>query len=204
MDARLRSRQYGVQARAVGSVTARNFWDLAITLASAQMVASNAEEEDMSKARTTVFDAKSVPETNATSYPEPFRAANQNRFNRRLGNHAGLGNYGVNMTRIIPGGQSSSRHAHSRQDEFVMVLEGEVVLETDAGSQTLGPGMCAGFPAGSGDAHRFLNTSSRDAVLLVVGDRTAGDEVIYPDVDMHGKLGPDGRYRFTRKDGTPY
>ncbi len=186
------------------SIAADIFSRFIITIMLAQMVASSAEEEAMSKARTTVFDAKSVPETNATSYPEPFRAANQNRFNRRLGNHAGLENYGVNMTRIIPGGQSSSRHAHSRQDEFVMVLEGEVVLETDAGAQTLGPGMCAGFPAGSGDAHRFLNTSSRDVVLLVVGDRTAGDEVIYPDIDMHGKLGPDGRYRFTRKDGTPY
>ncbi len=78
------------------------------------------------------------------------------------------------------------------------------MLETDGGSQRLGPGMCAGFPAGAGDAHRFVNRSAGDVLLLVVGDRTAGDEVVYPDIDLHGKPGPDGRYVFTRKDGTPY
>ena len=79
------------------------------------------------------------------------------RYNRRLGNHAGLRNFGVNLTRIVPGGQSSYRHAHSTQDEFIWVLEGEVVMETNAGAQVLEPGMCAGFPAGTGDAHRFVN-----------------------------------------------
>ncbi len=148
------------------------------------------------------FDPLGVPESNATSYPEPYRAENQRRWNRRLGDHAGLANFGVNLTRIVPGGQSSCRHWHSRQDEFVYVLVGEVVLETDAGEEVLRPGMCAGFPAGTPDGHRFLNRSSADALLLVVGDRTSGDEVGYPDIDMHGRLGPDGRYRYTRKDGT--
>lgn len=152
----------------------------------------------------TIFEPKSLPESNATGYPEPYRTRNQKRHNRRLGDHAGIKNFGVNMTRIEPGGQSSCRHAHSKQDEFVLVLEGEVVLETNAGRQPLKPGMCAGFPAGSGDAHRFLNESSRDAVLLVVGDRTAGDEVVYPDDDLKAEFGPDGRYRFLRKNGTPY
>src|SRR5262245_27505829 len=150
------------------------------------------------------FDPADVPESNATSYPEPLRAANQKRFNRRLGNHIGLKNFGVNLTRIAPGGQSSYRHAHSAQDEFVYVLEGEVVLETNAGSQVLRPGVCAGFPAGTGDAHRFLNRSGQDAVILVVGDRSANDEITYPDIDMHAKFGADGAYRFTHKDGTPY
>jgi uncharacterized cupin superfamily protein len=150
------------------------------------------------------FDPDEVEETNFTSYPEPFRAENQNRYFRRLGNHAGLQNFGVNLTRIVPGGQSSHRHAHSRQDEFVYVLAGEVILETDAGAQTLTAGQCAGFPAGCGDAHRFVNRSTVDVVLLVVGDRTAEDEIAYPEIDMKGKLGPDGKYRFTRKDGTPY
>jgi uncharacterized cupin superfamily protein len=86
----------------------------------------------------------------------------------------------------------------------VYVLEGEVILEMDAGAQVLGAGMCAGFPSGSGDAHRFLNRSTADALLLVVGDRTADDEISYPDIDMHGKLGADGEYRFTRKNGTPF
>ena len=150
------------------------------------------------------FDPADVPESNATSYPEPVRAPNQNRYNRRLGNHVGLSNFGVNLTRIVPGGQSSYRHAHTRQDEFIYVLQGEVVMETNAGAQVLRPGMCAGFPAGTGDAHRFVNRSGADVVLLVVGDRTPDDEVAYPDMDMHAKLGADGKYRFTRKDGTPY
>ena len=150
------------------------------------------------------FNPADVPESNATSYPEPLRAPNQNRYNRRLGNHAGLKNFGVNLTRIVPGGQSSYRHAHTRQDEFVYVLEGEVVMETNAGAQVLPRGMCAGFPAGTGDAHRFVNRSGADVVLLVVGDRSPDDEVAYPDMDMHARLGADGKYRFTHKDGTPY
>jgi len=110
----------------------------------------------------------------------------------------------VNLTRIVPGGQSSYRHAHTRQDEFIYVLDGEVVLETNAGAQVLTSGMCAGFPAGTGDAHRFVNRSDADVLLLVVGDRTGDDEVTYPDIDLHAKLAADGKYAFTHKDGTPY
>jgi len=149
------------------------------------------------------FDPLSLPESNATSYPEPYRAENQRRWNRRLADHAGLTNFGVNLTRIVPGGQSSSRHWHSRQDEFVYVLlSGEVVLETDAGEEFLRAGMCAGFPAGTRDGHRFQNRSRADALLLVIGDRTPDDEVGYSDIDMHGRQGADGRYHFTRKNGT--
>jgi uncharacterized cupin superfamily protein len=79
-----------------------------------------------------------------------------------------------------------------------------VTLETNAGSQVLETGMCAGFPAGAGDAHRFVNHTDKDARLLVVGDRAPGDEVSYPDVDMKGAYGPDGKFHFTRKDGTPF
>jgi uncharacterized cupin superfamily protein len=150
------------------------------------------------------FDPLTLPESNATSYPEQFRAGNQERWNRRLGDRAGLTNYGVNMTRIVPGGQSSHRHAHLRQDEFIVVLQGTVELETNAGVEVLKPGMCAGFPAGTGNAHRFVNRSAEDVLLLVIGDRTAGDEVSYPDIDMHGTAGPDGKLRFLHKDGTPY
>jgi uncharacterized cupin superfamily protein len=150
------------------------------------------------------FDPMTLPESNATGYPEPYRTANQQRWNRRLGDHAGLKNFGVNITRIEPGGQSSCRHSHSRQDEFIYVLQGEVELETNAGTELLIAGMCAGFPAGTGDAHRFVNRSNTDVLLLVAGDRSGGDEVVYPDADMAGRLGPDGRFVFTHKDGTPY
>jgi uncharacterized cupin superfamily protein len=149
------------------------------------------------------FDPADVSESNFTSYPAVHRAANSTRYNRRLGDHAGLSNFGVNLTRIIPGGQSSFRHAHSRQDEFIFVLEGEVVLETNDGAQVLTAGMCAGFAAGSGDAHRFVNRTARDVRLLVIGDRSPDDEIIYPDVDRHATLGPDGKYKFTTKAGEP-
>lgn len=158
----------------------------------------------MTKPTFPAFDPTDLAESNATGYPEPFRAENSRRWFRRLGDHAGLTNFGVNLVRVVPGGQSSARHAHSKQDEFVMVLSGELVLETDEGRQTLGPGMCAGFPAGGGKAHRLLNLSDRDATFLVVGDRTPGDAIAYPDIDLDASSGPDGGYRFAHKDGTPY
>src|SRR5476649_2605362 len=139
----------------------------------------------MTKPRLPAFDPKDVPESNATSYPAQFKAINSRRWNRRLGDHVGLTNFGVNLTHIEPGAQTSARHAHSKQDEFVWVVEGELVLETNEGRQILGPGMCAGFAAGGGNAHRFINETQADVVLLVVGDRTPGDEVTYPDIDNH-------------------
>lgn len=150
------------------------------------------------------FDPLGVPESNASTYPEQYRPLEERRWFRRLGNRAGLTNFGVNLTRIEPGGQSSCRHWHTRQDEFVYVLSGEVVLETEAGEQVLRAGMCAGFPAGVPDGHRFVNRGAGDALLLVVGDRTAGDDVHYPDIDLRGRMEPDGTHRFTRKDGSPF
>ena len=156
----------------------------------------------MPKPTLPAFDPADLSETNFTSYPEPFRADNSRRWARRLGDHVGLKNFGVNLVRIEPGAQSSARHAHSRQDEFIWVVEGEVVLETNEGSQTLTPGLCAGFPAGTGNAHRFVNRTDRSAVILVVGDRTSPEEVSYPDIDLHLSVRPEGN-RFFRKDGTP-
>jgi uncharacterized cupin superfamily protein len=158
----------------------------------------------MPKPTRPAFDPADVAESNATSYPEPFRTQNNRRWNRRLGDHAGLKNFGVNLTRLVPGAQSSARHAHAKQDEFIWIVSGEVILETNEGPQTLSAGMCAGFPAGTGNAHRFVNRSQSDALLLVVGDRTAFEEITYPDIDLHGKAGADGRLLFSRNDGTPY
>ena len=158
----------------------------------------------MPKSQLPPFDPLSLPESNGTTYPEPLASLQRKRFNRRLGDHAGLVNFGVVMTRIEPGGQSSCRHAHAKQDEFVYVLDGEPTVETDAGRQKLKPGMCIGFPAGTGDGHRFINETETDALLLVIGDRTAGEVVVYPDVDLAGAAGPDGKYIFTKKDGSSY
>jgi uncharacterized cupin superfamily protein len=149
-----------------------------------------------------VFRAEDVPESNTTGYPEPYRALTLKRHVRRLGRQGGLTRFGVNLVRIAPGGQSSCRHAHATQDEFVLVFEGDITLETDAGEEIVTPGTYVAFPAGTGDAHRFVNKTARDVSFLVIGD-TAPDQVTYPDVDLYGEDGPDGMFRYYRKDGTP-
>lgn len=148
--------------------------------------------------------ATAPPRVKASNYPAPFAARFAGREKRPLGEPFGLTRFGVNLTRLAPGAASALRHAHSEQDEFVYVLEGEPTLVTDAGETPLRPGMCAGFKAGSGDAHHLVNRTDRDVVYLEVGDRTPGDRVAYPDDDLAAVLGPDGSWRFVRKDGRPY
>lgn len=126
------------------------------------------------------------------------------RDKRPLGDLFGLTNFGVNLTRLAPGGQSALRHAHGKQDEFVYILEGEATLITDSGETLLKPGMCAGFKAGTGDAHHLLNRTGSNVLFLEVGDRSAGDSVRYPDDDVAAVFGPDGKWKYSRKDGTPY
>ncbi|MBL6752142.1 MAG: cupin domain-containing protein, partial [Nevskia sp.] len=119
-----------------------------------------------------------------------------------MGELFALKNFGVNLVHLFPGGESAVLHRHTRQDEFVYVLEGELVLETDDGECTLAAGQCVGFAAG-GAAHRLVNRTPRDAVYLEIGDRTPGDEASYPKDDLAAQLGPDGKWRFVHKDGTP-
>jgi uncharacterized cupin superfamily protein len=114
-----------------------------------------------------------------------------------------LHNFGVNLTRLAPGACSALRHAHTKQDEFIYILEGSPVLVTDAGETQLSPGMCAGFRAGTGDGHQLLNRTTKDVLYLEVGDRTAGDSATYPDDDIQAIL-VNGAWQFTHKDGTPY
>lgn len=128
----------------------------------------------------------------------------QGRTKRPLGELFGLKNFGVNLTTLAPGAVSALRHHHSRQDEFVYIVEGQPSLVTDEGDALLGPGMCVGFPAGSGDAHRLVNRSDQPCVYLEVGDRTAGDNVVYPDDDLTAQSVEGGSWRFLHKDGTPY
>ena len=136
--------------------------------------------------------------------PEMVARVAAGRDKQPLGDLFGLTNFGVNLTRLAPGGQSALRHAHGKQDEFVYVLEGEAALITDAGETPLAAGMCAGFKAGSGDAHHLVNRSQRDVLFLEVGDRSAGDSVVYPDDDVKAVYGADGKWKYTKKDGTPY
>lgn len=147
--------------------------------------------------------ADAPPRAKPSTYPEPFRRQIAGRLKRPLGDAFGLTNFGVNLTVLAPGAVSALRHAHSRQDEFIYVVSGQLVLLTDAGRTELSAGMCAGFKAGSGDAHHLRNESTADAVYLEVGDRTPGDEVTYPDDDLCARA-EDGIWRFSHKDGTPY
>ena len=149
------------------------------------------------------FDPKTVEGIKGTGYPEPYRSSVGRRSKRALGDAAGIENFGVNLVRLEPGGSSSIRHWHTRRDEFVYVLEGELALITEGGEQTLGPGMAAGFAAGAADGHHLVNKSGRAAIYLEVGDRSPGDDVTYPDADLALKHGPES-YTFTHNDGRPY
>ncbi len=150
-----------------------------------------------------VVAADVEPRKRPSHYPEPFASRVAGREKRPLGDLFGLKNFGVNLTRLAPGAISALRHAHTRQDEFIYVLQGTPVLVTDQGETPLTPGMCAGFPAGTGDAHHLVNLSTEEVVYLEVGDRTAGDGVFYPDDDLQAVM-VDGKWQFRHKDGSPY
>lgn len=149
----------------------------------------------------TALDA--APRATPSSYPEPFRSMMNGRVKRSLGDLFGLTNFGVNITVLAPGAMSALRHAHSKQDEFVYVVSGTLALYCDDGRTELHAGMCAGFKAGTGNAHHLVNETSSDAVYLEAGDRTPGDEVTYPDDDLAARFA-DGLWRFFHKDGRPY
>lgn len=151
-----------------------------------------------------IVAAMAPARTKPSNYPEPFASRMAGREKHPLGDLFGLVNFGVNLTRLRPGAVSSLRHAHSRQDEFVYILEGEAILRTDEGETVLRPGMCAGFRHGTGNAHQLVNRSERDVVYLEVGDRSPGDSGTYPDDDIEARLDADKKWIFTHKDGTPW
>jgi uncharacterized cupin superfamily protein len=144
-----------------------------------------------------------APRAKPSNYPEPFASRMQGREKRQLGDVFGLANFGVNLTRLAPGAVSALRHSHTRQDEFIYILSGHPTLRTDEGETPLSPGMCAGFRAGTANAHHLVNRTGETVVYLEVGDRTPGDEGAYPDDDLRAEL-REGRWVFTRKDGAPY
>ena len=139
-----------------------------------------------------------------STYPEPFFSRMSKRAKRPLGDLFGLTNFAVNLTTLAPGGESALLHRHSKQDEFVYILDGEPTLVTDVGEIVLSPGMCAGFRAGSSDGHQLINRGDRPARYLEVSNRDPEDTAAYPDVDMAYRKDAGGRATFTRKDGSPY
>ena len=148
------------------------------------------------------IDPAELPPVHGTLYPPPFDAMCLGRTRWRLGDAAGLTQFGVNLQRLPPGQWSSQRHWHAAEDEFVWVLEGEVVLVTDAGEEVLRAGEGAGFRAGDPDGHQLQNRSDRDALLLEVGSRRRDvDATTYSDIDLKIEAGVDG---YLHRDGTPY
>jgi uncharacterized cupin superfamily protein len=150
------------------------------------------------------LDPATVSPRSASGYPEPYRSRVLPREKRALGDALGLTKVGVNLTTLPPGKESSMRHFHSHEDELVFVLEGEVVLRTDAGEQVLTAGMCAGFPAGVRDGHQVVNRSARPARYLEISNRDPQDGAEYPDVDLVYRKTSDGKAVFSHKDGTAF
>jgi uncharacterized cupin superfamily protein len=150
--------------------------------------------------RSTMIDPATVETRRGSSYPPDLARLTAGRSKQKLGDAAGLTNFGVNLVRLAPGAWSSVRHWHSHEDEFIYIIDGEAVLVTDAGEQVLGPGMAAGFPAGVADGHHLINRTSAAVTYLEIGARHEEDDCFYPDADLqyHHQDGV-----FTRKDGSP-
>ena len=146
------------------------------------------------------IDRAAAPKATGTNYPPPFDAPCLERVRIKLGDAAGLTQFGVNLCTLPPGAWSSQRHWHTREDELIYVVSGEVVLVTDEGEETLVAGDSAGFKAGDGNGHHFQNRSQADVVILEIGTRVDGDTAYYPDVDLVSPSTPG----YTHRDGTPY
>ena len=150
-----------------------------------------------------VIAADVAPRAKPSAYPEPFASMVSGRVKRQLGDVFGLTSFGVNLTRMAPGSISALRHWHSKQDEFIYILEGTPTLVSNAGETLLAPGMCAGFKAGDDNGHQLVNRSNSEVIYLEIGDRTPGDTVFYPDDDLDAYM-ENGVWRFRHKNGEPY
>jgi len=148
-------------------------------------------------------DPMSLTPRTGSGYPEPYRSRVLPREKRALGDACGITKFGVNHTTLPPGKESSMRHWHTHEEEFVFVLSGEVVLRTDAGEQLLTAGMCAGFPIGTTDGHQLVNRGTEPAVYLEISNRDPEDEARYSEVDLRWNAA-DARGLFTRKDGSGF
>ena len=147
------------------------------------------------------LDLSSIPVLKGTRYPEAFAELVDGRTKQALGDVGGLTQFGVNLVELQPGAASSQRHWHSHEDEFVLVVSGELVLVTDEGETLMRAGDCAAFPAGKPNAHHLVNRSWGQGVFLCVGSRIKEDQATYPDIDLHYDSATD---TYSHKDGTPY
>ena len=147
------------------------------------------------------IDIEAVPERKGTGYPPQFNAPCAERIRQRLGDAGGLKDFGLNLMRLPPGNWSSQRHWHSHEDEFVYVLEGELILIEDGGETKLAAGDCAALPKNSGDGHHMINRSNATAVYLEIGSRNPADITTCSDIDM---MSTNAGGRFTHKNGAPY
>lgn len=148
------------------------------------------------------IDLSKVPVKTGSAYPAPYADQMGGRGTMRLGDAGGLTQFGANLVILPPGAQSSLRHYHTVEDEFVMVTQGTVTLIQDEGPTEMGPGDCAAFPAGDTNGHHFVNRSDAEARFLVVGTRSHREEGFYSDIDMKVLITAEG-FTFTRKDGSP-
>jgi uncharacterized cupin superfamily protein len=139
-----------------------------------------------------------------TNYPEPYASLVEGRLKRKLGDVFGLTNFGVNLTHLSPGAISSLAHSHSKQDEFIFVLEGTPTLVLREEEFMLNPGDCYGLKAGTGIAHQLINRSDATVTYLEMGDRAADDDVTYPNDDLKATQLANGAWAFTHKDDRPY
>ena len=150
------------------------------------------------------IDIAKVPVDAVYTYPDPFWKVLVGRGRQRLGNAVGLSQFGVNLTTLKPGAWSSQRHWHEMEDEFVYVVEGELVLCEDGGETLLKAGDAAGFPANSGNGHCLINRTPGDAVYLEVGTRSKTERTTYSDIDMKLERDERGTVTYLRKSGKPY
>jgi uncharacterized cupin superfamily protein len=150
-----------------------------------------------------IINPENVPSRTTSVYPEQFQNLMVGRVKKALGNAAGLKNFGVNLVKLAPGSCSALRHWHTRQDEFIYVIKGEVTLITNTREQILKPEMIAAFPAGEEDGHQLINRSDTEVIYLEIGDRTSDDEAIYPDDDLIAKSTPKG-WIFMHRNGVLY
>lgn len=150
------------------------------------------------------LDPSGMTPRTTSGYPAELRARVTPREKRALGDALGLTRFGVNLTTLFPGKESSLRHYHAREDELVFILEGEVVLRTDDGEQVLTAGMCAGFPAGTTNGHQLVNRSLLPARYLEIGNRDPSDSVGYSDVDLVCSKNAEGAWVYAHRDGSSY